>query len=209
MRKTLSPTGLVAISAAIFCGVVAFVDFVIPNPQIDAVGAILMDGVAILAAFALLLGILNILAAHARRVVSGDHGRGLSLLLILTLCLTLTLGVLWPGSRGVRWVFDHVYFPLQSTMAALLAFFIVNAAVRVFRLRHVEALILLVTSLFLLLAQLPFSNGISPYLPLIRDWIMAVPVTAAMRGMILGIALGIISTSLRILLAMDRPYLGE
>lgn len=209
MRRTLSPTGWLAISAALLCGVVAFVDYMIPNPKLDAIGAALLDGVAILAAFALLLGILNLLAAHARRIVSGDHGRGLSVLLILALCLTLLLGILWPSSRGMRWVFDYIYFPLQSTMAALLAFFIVSAAARAFRLRHVEALILLVTSLFLLLAQLPFSNSLSPYLPLIRDWIMAVPVTAAMRGMMLGIALGVIATSLRILLAVDRPYLGE
>lgn len=209
MRRTLSPTGWLAISAAILCGVLAFVDYVIPNPQIDAVGVILLDGVAILAAFALLLGVLNILAAHARRVLSGDHGRGLSFLLIVSLCLTLALGVLWPSSQGTKWIFNHIYFPLQSTMAALLAFFIVNAATRIFRLRNVEALLLLVTSLFLLLAQSPFSSGISPYLPLIRDWVMTIPVTAAMRGMILGIALGIISTSLRILLAVDRPYLGE
>jgi hypothetical protein len=195
--------------AAIFCGLVAFADFFIPNPQIDAVGAILVEGVMILAAFALLLGILNILSAHARRVVSGERGRGLSLVLILSLGITLALGALWPGSRGIRWVFSHVYFPLQSTMGALLAFFIVSAASRVFRLRNVEALILLATSLFMLLAQLPFSAGVSPYLPLIRDWIMAIPVTASMRGMILGIALGVISTSLRILLAVDRPYLGE
>jgi len=90
-----------------------------------------------------------------------------------------------------------------------LAFFVTSAAYRAFRLKNADAVILAVVSLFLLLAQLPFSRAISPYLPIIRDWIMAVPVTAAMRGLVLGIALGTMATALRVLVAVDKPYMGE
>jgi hypothetical protein len=194
---------------AVACGLVAFVDFAIPNPLLDTAGSVLAEGVTILAAFALLLGILNLLRNHASRVVAGGSGRFASVFLILGLLCTFVLAVLWPGSLALRWVFDHVYYPLQSTTAALLAFFVVSAAYRAFRLRNLEAAILLGSSLVILVTQLPFSGSISPVLPRIREWMMAVPVTAAMRGMILGIALGTMSTSLRILLAVDRPYVGE
>ena len=94
-------------------------------------------------------------------------------------------------------------------MTALLAFFVVSAAYRTFKLRNVEALILLVTSLFVLFTQMPFSETLSPYLSAMRDWILTVPVTASVRGLILGTALGTIATSLRLLLTIDRPYTGE
>ncbi|MBC7237318.1 MAG: hypothetical protein H5T69_15865, partial [Chloroflexi bacterium] len=94
-------------------------------------------------------------------------------------------------------------------MTGLLAFFSVMAAYRSFRLRNVDALILMLTSLFLLFTQLPFGQTLWPELSAIRDWLLAIPVTAGARGILMGTALGTIATSLRILLTVDRPYLGE
>ena len=200
---------ILPVTVAILCGLLAIVDFFIPNPQIHALGAILTEGVIILAGFALFLGILNILAVHARQVVSTDKGRGASVVLIISLLATLAIGVAFPVSGATPWIFNYLYRPLQSTMTALLAFFAVSAAYRTFRLRNVEALILLVSGLFLLFAQLPFSEAISPYIPALRDWVLSIPVTAAVRGILLGTALGTIATSLRVLLAIDKPYAGE
>ena len=203
MKRTLP------LIVAILCGVLSLADFIIPNPQLDALGAVLVEGVTILAAFALLLGLLNILGTHVHRVATGEGSRGLSLSLILAMLITMAVGIAFPHSGALRWIFRYLYVPLQSTMTALLAFFVVSAAYRAFRLRNIEALILLVTSLLVLFTQLPFVGAISPSLAIIRDWLMRVPVTAATRGLILGIALGTIATSLRILLAVDRPYTGE
>ncbi|MFH1085085.1 MAG: hypothetical protein V1772_04925 [Chloroflexota bacterium] len=209
MRRSPTVTGLLGALAAVACGVLAFADFISPSPAIRAVGAVLVEGVVMLGAFALLLGVLNLLATHARRVASDDKGRGASLLLIVALLGTTVVGVGWPNSVGLRWIFSHIYHPLQSTMAALLAFFLMSAAYRTFRLRNGAAWILMGSSLILILTQLPFAGALSAYLPMVRDWLMAVPVTAAMRGIILGIALGTIATALRVLLAIDRPYAGE
>ena len=208
MKRTL-PTLI-----AIILGFIVLADFLIPNPQLDEIGAILAEGALILAGFALLLGLLNLLRVHATFVVASRESgsrqnRSLSVILIIALIVTAAIGVLSPASGANRWIFEYVYYPLQSTMAALLAFFVTSAAYRAFRLKNADAVILAVVSLFLLLAQLPFSRAISPYLPIIRDWIMAVPVTAAMRGLVLGIALGTMATALRVLVAVDKPYMGE
>lgn len=199
---------ILPVAAAIACGLVILIDYFVADPQIDAAGAVLAEGAIILAAFALLLGILNILGVHARRVVSAKQGRWLSLVLIISLLGTGAAGIVGGGSGTFTWLFHNVYYPLQSTMAALLAFFVVSAAYRAFRLRNVEALILLVTSLLVLFAQLPFAEAVSPYLVVVRDWIFTVPVTAGMRGILLGTALGTMATSLRILLAVDQPYVA-
>jgi len=203
MRKFLP------ITAAVLCGLVMLVDFFVPDPRIDAMGAILAEGVSIIAAMALILGILNLLGVHAGRIVRGEPGRFLSLILIVALLLTVGLGVSLVGSSVLPWIFTYLYSPVQATLGALLAFFAVSAAYRAFKLGSVAALIMLITSLFMLFAQLPFSASISPYLPVVRDWLLAIPTTAGVRGLIMGVALGTVATSLRLLLAVDHPYASE
>lgn len=196
---------ILAIVAAVACGLLVLADFFLVNPVIDALGAALIEGVLILAAFALLLGVVNLLGVHAR--MNGDHrARRYSALLLIALVGTLLIGLLRPASAELTWVFDYLYFPLQATMGALLAFFVVSAAYRAFKLRSVPAIILLVTSLVVLITQLPFSAALSPLLPAAREWIFAIPVTAGVRGILLGVALGTTATALRVLLAVDHPY---
>lgn len=196
---------ILAIIAAIGCGLLMLVDFFLVDPVIDALGAILIEGVLILAAFALLLGVLNLLGVHAR-MNDTPRARRYSALLLVALVATLTIGILRPASDELTWIFDYLFFPLQASMGALLAFFVVSAAYRAFKLRSVSALILLVTSLIVLITQLPFSAALSPLLPAAREWIFAIPVTAGVRGILLGVALGTIATALRVLLAVDHPY---
>jgi len=197
------------VAAAVVCGFAILFDFFVPNEQVDALGAILIEGTLILAAFGLLLGLLNLLGTHAKRTVDRDDRRLPSLVLIVAMLGTLAIGVASPGSAGMQWVFDYVYYPLQSTMAALLAFFITSALYRAFRVKSAEAAVLLIATLLLLFLQLPFVGSLSPYLAAVRSWFLAIPVTAGMRGIVLGIALGTIATSMRLLLAVDQPYVQE
>lgn len=197
---------LLPILVASGCGLLLLLDYLVASPRLDAIGAALSEGVAILAAFALLLGVLNLLAVHVQRLKSRRQDRGLTLALLLSLLITLGVGVAQPSGAALAWILDYAYLPLQSTMTALLAFFIVTAAYRTFRLRNLDAGILLATSLVLLLAQLPLG---APYLRPLRDWLLSVPVTAGVRGLLLGVALGTMATSLRVLLAIDRPYAGK
>ncbi|MBC7237604.1 MAG: hypothetical protein H5T69_17315, partial [Chloroflexi bacterium] len=105
------------------CGVIGLLDFFLPNPEIDALGTVLVEGVTILAAFALLLGLLNLLSVHVKRLAGHGPRRGLSLLLILSLLTSLAVGVFLPASATLQWMFTYFYVPLQSSMTGLLAFF--------------------------------------------------------------------------------------
>ena len=58
---------ILAIVAAVVCGLLVLADFFLVVPVIDALGAALIEGVLILAAFALILGVVNLLGVHARR----------------------------------------------------------------------------------------------------------------------------------------------
>ena len=45
-------------------------------------------------------------------------------------------------------------------------------------------------------------------IPNIANWIMTVPNLSGQRAIMIGIALGIISTSLKLILGIERSYLG-
>ncbi len=47
------------------------------------------------------------------------------------------------------------------------------------------------------------------YIPIIQEWIFNVPTTAGARAIMIGIALGIVGTSFRILIGIERSFLGE
>ena len=119
------------------------------------------------------------------------------------------------------WIYQYLFSPVVSTMFALLAFYVASAAFRAFRAKNVEAILLLVTALIVLLGQtkdreitsllIPVpADGSLPYLPIsdATDFIRKTIVTAGQRAIMIGVALGVVATSLRILLGLDRSYLG-
>ena len=194
---------VVTIAAALL----VLLDFFVEQEIVDRAGSFIVEGAVILGAFAMLLGLLNILAVHTTRVRKREHGWGYSIILVLTVLVMLVLGIQGPGSLLVSWVFRYVYSPLQATIFSLLAFFVASAAYRAFRVRSWETLLLVAAGVIVLLGQVPVGKLIWDQLPVLKDWLLAVPVTAGARGILLGVALGTVIAGLRLLLFMDRPYL--
>ena len=130
-----------------------------------------------------------------------------------------------PGVLGVHLFEDLALEPAGdpdiSTMFALLAFYVASAAFRAFRAKNLEAMLLLVTALIVLIGQtkdreitslfLPTpADGSLPWMPIadLTEFIRKTFVTAGQRAIMIGVALGVVATSLRILLGQDRSYLG-
>ena len=109
---------------------------------------------------------------------------------------------------GFKWLFDNVMVPLDATMFALLAFFMASAAYRTFRARTPEATVLLVVAVIVMLGRVPIGEMFYKHMPQISEWFMMVPTVAAKRGILFGVALGSIATSLRIILGIERSHLG-
>jgi hypothetical protein len=102
-----------------------------------------------------------------------------------------------------------MYAPLQSTMFSLLAFYVASASYRAFRVKNVEASLLLIGALAIMFGRIPLGGMILPFAPDLAEWIMQFPNTAAQRGIIIGAALGAASMSIRVLVGIERPYLGK
>ena len=103
-------------------------------------------------------------------------------------------------------------------MFAMLAFYVASAAFRAFRAKNIEAILLLGTAFIILLgrtfAGVLLTSGLPDWLSGLRMeelsvTIMTVFNTAGNRAIMIGIALGIASTSLKVLLGVDRSYLGS
>jgi hypothetical protein len=123
------------------------------------------------------------------------------------------------------YLYQYAFQPLTATIFALLAFYIASAAFRAFRAKNLEAKLLLGTAFIILLgrtfAGVALTSWIDPdiwpgfrYLTGLRIenltvYIMGVFNTAGNRAIMIGIALGIVSTSLKVLLGVDRSYLGK
>ncbi|MHC5006836.1 MAG: hypothetical protein ACYTGF_05695 [Planctomycetota bacterium] len=129
----------------------------------------------------------------------------------------------WSGEyrgQGVPfwWLYEYVFKPLQATTFAMLAFYVASAAFRAFRAKNFEAILLLGTAFIILLGRTYAGVILTSWLP---EWlsglklenltvyIMQVFNTAGNRAIMIGIALGIASTSLKVLLGVDRSYLGS
>ncbi len=182
-------------------------DFFVEHPIVNKAGMILTEGAVILAAFAMILGLVNLFSVHTTRVRKREKDWAYSAILILVVLIMLIFGLGGPGSPPVAWIFRYVYSPLQATIFSLLAFFMVSAAYRAFRVRNWETALFVVAGIIVLLGQIPLGRLIWEQMPVLKDWILAVPATAGTRGILLGVALGTVIAGLRFLLFMDRPYL--
>jgi len=184
----------------------------------------------ILAAFAFVLGGASLLRIHYRKIRRQDRYWGYSVVCITSFTVTLVIGLLKIGSpAGIggsplatgslfAWIFDYVFTPLDATLFSLLAFYVASAAFRAFRVRSIEATVMLVAAFLLLLGRTFLGNLLTAWLPRrfeafelpnVVHWIMYVPLTAGSRAIMIGVALGVVATCLKIILGIDRPYLGR
>lgn len=116
------------------------------------------------------------------------------------------------------WTYEFVLQPLMTTTFAMLAFYVASAAFRAFRAKNLEAVLLLGTAFIVLLGRTFLGVALTSWMPDALDalkidqmtvYIMKIFNTAGNRAIMIGIALGIASTSLKVLLGIDRSYLGS
>lgn len=178
---------------------------------VDAVSDEALQWQTIVGGLALLLGVFSIVQVHWGRVASGHADRLYSLLLLVCLAVMAGFGVFAGVEAGgvYDWLFQKIQAPMMATMFSMLAFFIASAAYRAFRARTVPSAILLITAIIVMLGRIPMGQYLYDGIPAWTNWIMIVPSVAVQRGIIIGAALGAASMSLRILLGIERTYLGR
>lgn len=185
--------------------------FFIPHHAAQGVQTLILEWGSVVYAFALLLGSLSLLLFHAKKIRTGGSQVKYSLTTVIALVVITVAGVVQGVEEGtiVNRIYNAVNAPLASTMFALLAFFIASAAFRAFRARNTEATLLLATALIMMFGRVSIGEFVWSGFPPLTEWLLDVPNLAAKRGVAIGIGLGAVSTALKIILGIDRSYLGR
>ena len=211
LANILATVSVISVGIVVLFGLVSA-----PNTPTAELTGFLLRLVSVIAAVAVLAGVLNLMAVHMGRFVRSEHGWPYS---VITLLVALAVGVLrildradiWSGDlKGEQMserVFESVQVSLESALAAMLVFFLVYAAFRLMR-REVtiwHALFSL-TVVIVLTGSIPLEG--STALADIREWVVRVPVSAGARGILIGVGLGTVTVGVRVLIGQDRSFRG-
>lgn len=184
----------------------------------------------IIAVFAFFLGGGNLVRVHYGKLKRRKEDWGYSIVTLTGFLVMLAIGLFKLGNPGgiaasptapgslFQTIFDYVLVPLSATMYSLLAFFVASASYRAFRAKNREATILLIAAFVILLGRTPFGMYVTGWIPdslsvlqvpNLAIWIMNSPNLAGQRAIMIGIGLGVVSMSLRVILGIERTYLGD
>lgn len=202
-------------------GTIPIFAFFVPERHVGLVSTGLDSWLIIVYGFALLLGVVNVVQMNTNKIKRRASGWPYAIVLLSGLVIMGSFGLLGAfdvfggiatrpdgSSTPFNWLYTNAFLPLQGTMFALLAFFMASASYRAFRARNVEATILLIAALIVMIGRIPFGEMISDWFPITTEWIMGKPSMAAQRGIMIGAALGAASMALRVILGIERSYLG-
>jgi hypothetical protein len=182
---------------------------------------------AVIGAFALSLGMINLGRIHGKQVVSRARGYHNSVAFFAALVGTMVIGFIYqydqnnPAKNGTYHImFDGFLQPLGASMFATLGFYITSAAYRAFRIRSREAMIMLVAGFIVMLGQVPVGSLLTRWIgdgwviggfhlanlrfERLAYWILTVPNAAAVRAIGFGIEVGGVAMGLRLWMSLER-----
>ena len=170
----------------------------------------------VLAGFAVLVGVGNLLLVHISKIRQKQKGSFYGFILVVTLLVTFLLGLLAPYVPKAANIFNGAFYaiqlPVEASLMALLAVTLTYASVRLLRRRlELLSIIFMATAVLVLLGSAPWPFvGDIPFLSdQLRPFVTQVLAVGGARGILLGVALGTLTTGLRILFGSDRPYGGQ
>jgi hypothetical protein len=197
---------------ALSAGIIVLLGYFIDLPAVSGFRFILLQWAVILAGVAMLVGVWNLFSVHLQKIHERRPGSIGSVVLLFFLLLTATVSIA-PDLQPLQNVMlNGIMIPAEISLIAVLAVTMIYASVRLIRVRPgLTAILFLLTALIILLGTGPFP-GIGQ-LPIVNDWlrpfISHALATGGARGILIGVALGTLTTGLRILIGIDRPYGGE
>jgi hypothetical protein len=168
---------------------------------VSGLSALLLQTAAVVAAVAVLVGVINLLGVHIRRI--RRPGQALySVVLVLSFVIVLGFSVL-PFADEKRVALDSVQLALETAFSGLVLFSLVYGGVTITSRRASwTSLLFVLTVITVLIGALPIA-GLQP-LTRLSEWINAVPVEAGARALLLGIALATVVAGIRVLIGQGR-----
>jgi len=200
-------------------GFFMILSFFVPHQAVSVPADFLQGCAVIVVAFGYVLGGANVLRVNFDGIYKRQEGWPYKIVLVAALLAMVIIGAVeGKGFQGdgtrFTWMYNRLYSPMAATMFALLSFFIASAAFRAFRIRTFEAGLLAAAALIVMIGRVPIGDWMTGWLPAsvrlshIQEWIMDNPQNSAKRAILIGAALGVMATGLRVILGLERSYLS-
>lgn len=193
-------------------GVFMALQFFVPHSYSQFLYRYALDWLIIIGIFALALAVWSFIRVSYEKIQRKAENWPYAVVSLAGLFTMVFAGLWFMGgleSYLYRHFFSFIMIPIQSTMYALLAFFIASAAYRAFRARSLLATVLLLAALVVMLRFNPFLGPLGEPIAGLADWILNYPNLAAKRAIAMGIGLGIVATALKVILGIERGYMGR
>ncbi len=204
------PVLITLVTGLLFAG-----QYYVPHPASEQLLTTVTKWLQIVGGFALVLGVTSLFHLHAVKIHRREAGWGYSFVLYTGMLATIVLGLMAGGKESTDgsptafgWIYSYMLVPLQGTMFAILAFFIASAAYRSFRARSREAAVLLVAAVIVMLGRVPLGEYLIPISGDVSQWILNVLNASVRRAILIGVSLGAVALSFKIIFGVERSYLG-
>jgi len=167
------------------------------------------DFLIVVGTMAFLLGPLNLTRAHVKTLWQRHKGWVESAVFLVFLVVGMLVEALRDASWGAlaakahKLLFDGLLTAFFSSSMALLAFYLVSAAYRAFRVSNLDSGLMMASAVITLLGQIPVGDWITYGLPdalQLRNWaqwIIMVPNAAVQRAVLIGACGGAFASGLR------------
>lgn len=201
----------ISVGIAILAGLIVLLGYFFPIDLLNEARQKLVNWAVIMAAMAILVGVLNLLGVHWHKIRTRQKGGANSILLIVSLFASAAFGIaLGTNSPTLRFILEAIIIPAEAALMALLAVTLVYASARLLRHRaDLMSIIFLGTAIVIMLVSAPLPIGRFPGAEFIEWVITEFFAVAGARGILIGVALGALTTGLRVLFGIDRPYGGN
>ena len=210
---------------------------------IDDAAPVVSNFANILAAFLIGIGVVSLVRVHSNRLRRKAENWQYSIILLVSFVVMTGVGLWnWSSTYGTtvydpmdKWLaghyawnllFDGMYQQMESAMFSIIAFYILSAAYRAFRIRSIESTILLATALVVMLSLMglvavTWSQKIdvmSGYdtgsflhnlkITEMKNWISANIQDPSLRAVNFGIGVGALAMGLRLWLSLEKGGVG-
>lgn len=198
-RSTL--TAIVAV-----VGILLLADLLVVNEALGQLAGIAIDAAIIVAAGAALAAV-GALGARRANDLWRRRGDPIGALLVLIGMAAMLVAGLRPGSAGtadpaVAWLLAALMIPIGATLFGILFVTTLAAARRSLATRSREATLLVAAALVTAILLLPLAGSTGAAMAGAAGWAMAVPIGAAFRGLLIGVAILTAVYAARVLLGM-------
>lgn len=173
-------------------GLVLLADFVVVNEALGDVAALVVGVVVLVAAGAALAGAAA-LALRRGTDLWRRRGDPVGAALVLVGMSAMLVAGLRPGSAGagdpvVAWLVAALLVPLGATLFGLLFVSTLGAAGRSLASRDTQAIVTVAAAGIVVVLLLPIGGQLGSWLSAAAGWALSVPIGAALRGLLIGVA---------------------